>query len=110
MILDRQRLADYVGSDASFEAQFLTLLAETVSACIDALNPPSAETYRVLHSAKPGLVVSTTETFAVQLGQVCDVLVDVAQWPLPHAQAKSLVDLRVQLEQLGFEIRQALAA
>jgi hypothetical protein len=110
MILDRQRLVQYVGSDASFEAQFLALLAESVGSCIHALNLPSPETYRALHAAKPGLAVATTEDFAVQLGIVCDLLVEVEQWPLPAAQAQSLEEVRVQLQQLGLEIQQALAA
>lgn len=110
MILDRQRLALYVGSDAGFEAQFLALLAETVESCADALNPPSPETYRALHAAKPGLVVATTEDFAAQLGIVCDLLVEVAQWPLPLEQSPSIEAVRLQLQQLSLEIKQALAA
>ncbi len=109
MILDRQRLAQYVGSDAAFEAQFLALLLATVSDCMGALDPLTNQTYRSLHAAKPGLVVATTEKFAAQLSQVCDVLVEATTWPLPAPQVERLEDLRLQLQQLSLEIHQALA-
>jgi hypothetical protein len=109
MMLDRQRLSAYVGSDASFEAQFLTLLRETVADCVRALDPPTLETYRALHAAKPGLMVATTQSLGLEISQICDALLETSAWPLQNALASRLDELRGQLRQLSLEIETVLA-
>jgi hypothetical protein len=110
MILDRTRLAQYIGVDASFEAQYLTLLAQTIQTCMESLVKPTSQTYGALHAAKPGLMVATTLSFSEQFSSACDRLMLVSDWPLSDDVALKLIDLHAQLEKLFEEIQNLLKA
>jgi hypothetical protein len=109
MILDRARLAQYVGSDPEFEAQYLTLLRETVRSCQLALNTSKQDLYRSLHAAKPGLMVATQEAFSTLLTQVCDELLVSTDEAFSDQQTLLLEKMRVDFIELATDIQVVLS-
>jgi hypothetical protein len=108
MVLNRGLLANYVGHDAEFEAQYLVLLKETVDQCLNELKQPSSQLYAVLHAAKSGIMVAVTAEVAALFTQACDLTVVAKNQALPDDVLKVLAMLCSQLELLAKEISAAL--
>ena len=110
MWLDRQRLAQYIGSDSAFEREYLALLVPTVQQCIDTLSNPSAQTYSTLHAAKPGITVAVHADLVNLIAQACDLTVPTANNASWTEQTPAvLAQLKDQLQALKLELLTALA-
>jgi hypothetical protein len=72
MLLDRGKLANYIGSDLAFEREYLGILRQTVQSCCAALSMPTIDIYKLLHGAKPGIVIATCAELSDLLMQCCD--------------------------------------
>jgi hypothetical protein len=108
-VLDRERLAGYVGQDAAFEAEFLKLLLGTVENCLASLATPSLQIYANLHAAKAGIIVAAGDELRALVEQACDqtVKLEVAGWTDEARQ--TLSRLNTSLSELAADIRAVLS-
>jgi hypothetical protein len=110
MMLDRERLAGYVGSDAAFELEFLRLLHGTVANCLEALSQPTLQIYGTLHAAKAGLSVATTEELRQCIDTACELTANLPESGLTLEVRSALARLDTPLAQLKAEIASILSA
>lgn len=110
MMLDRERLAGYVGHDAAFELEFLRLLHSTVASCLEALLQPTPQIYGTLHAAKAGLSVATTEELRQFISTACELTSNLPVSGLTPEALKALARLDTPLIQLQAEIASILSA
>jgi hypothetical protein len=108
-VLDRERLAGYVGHDAAFEAEFLQLLLGTVENCLASLAAPSLQIYATLHAAKAGIVVAAGDELRTQIEQACDLAMQLETTGWTVEAREALSKLNASLLQLATEIRAVLA-
>jgi hypothetical protein len=109
-MLDRQRLASFIGQDCAFEKQFLALLQDTLLVCIASLEEPNADVYSALHAAKAGISVAASEALINSLQLACDLTVHGSQEPFSAETSAAFVQLRLQLLIFRSEIEQVLAS
>ena len=108
MLLDRAQLAQYVGCDLAFEQQFLALLHDSIASCLAALSNPTASTYSVLHAAKAGISVASTDELRDLLGQACDRSAEAPHGELDAELREVLSELHAKLTQFSKEIETVL--
>lgn len=109
-MLDRQRLASFVGPDRAFEKQYLALLLDTVVSCIASLDQPKADIYSALHAAKAGISVAADEALINSLRLACDLTVHGSGAAFSAETSAALVQLRRQLLVFRSEIEKILAS
>ncbi|TAG26124.1 MAG: hypothetical protein EAZ37_10190 [Burkholderiales bacterium] len=113
-MLDRQRLASFIGQDRAFEKQYLALLLDTVVACIASLDQPKVDIYSALHASKAGISVAANAELMNSLQLACDLTMHGSQAPISgeiSAQTSAaLVQLRLQLLVFRSEIEKILAS
>jgi len=110
MMLDRARLAQYVGHDPEFEAEFLSLLMSTVQTCLAALATPTLQIYSTLHAAKVAIAVSTCEEMRGQIERACDQTVNLLDTGWTDEAHQALAHLMGSMKQLALEIKTVLHA
>ncbi len=110
MMLDRERLAGYVGHDAAFELEFLRLLHGTVVSCMEALSQPTIQIYSTLHAAKAGLSVATCEELRRCIDTACDLTSNLPYSGLTTEARLALHQIERPLVQLEAEIASILFA
>jgi hypothetical protein len=109
-MLDRERLAHYVGADPAFEREFLTLLAQSTDECLQALAAPSHDIYAKLHAAKAGISVAAHEELRGVLQQACDQMVTLQASGLTDEVRQTLQSLEPLIAQLSREIRAVISS
>jgi hypothetical protein len=111
MVLDRLKLTNYFEGDTSLEQEFLLLMVANVRTCVDALTKaldaeaPSTQwdgLYRVLHSAKPGVMMAANDATSAEMVEMCEALAS-GQF---HRYSALANGLRNHLAELASELQQ----
>jgi 2,3-bisphosphoglycerate-dependent phosphoglycerate mutase len=110
MLLDRERLAQYVGRDPAFEREFLALLGQTTEACLQALAEPTVDIYAMLHAAKAGISVAAHEELRSALQLACDHTVTIQASGLTEEVRQVLRMIEPLMAQLSREIMAVISS
>lgn len=110
VMLDRERLARYVGTDPAFEREFLKLLAQSTDECLQALVAPTHDIYAKLHAAKAGISVAAHEELRGLLQQACDQTMTLQTSGLTDEARQTLQSLEPLIAQLFREIRAVISS